>query len=169
MAEKRVFIEKTLPFVDGQVSTDGVQYSSVATVGTTATFEVFNTLLDPQVSVRNNRLYFTATQKFTGLNGSVAGSLTYYWQARSEAKVPSGGFITAKVGSWANIMGTYQKGVGTLVSVEDTLTGYLSRLSLPESPIRIRLVAQASVGANIKGEVKNPSLIRIVGSVIPGT
>lgn len=162
--------EKVMPFVDGAVSTDGVQYSYVGTaVGTAATFEVFNKLLDPGVNINNVDIYFTATQKFTGLNGSFMGSLTYYWRARSEALVPSGGFNVLKTGEWVNLTGTYRKGIGTLVAVEDTFTGYIGRLSLPETPIRVSLVAQANTDTNIRGEVKNSSLIKLVGSVIPGT
>lgn len=156
--------------VTGVTATDGVVYSSVATVGTTAV-EVFTTLIDPGITLGIQELSAGFTQKFTGLNGSVAGSLAYYWRVRTEAKVlGSGGAFTNLTGAYVNVTGTQAKLVGTLVAYEDTFShNALSLGSIPYAPVRISLMAIGLAAANVKGEVKNSTYVGVKGLVIPGT
>lgn len=156
----------TRHIVDGLVPTDNVQYTAVATVGTTAV-SVFNKLFDPGFTIGLQELEVGLTQKFTGLNGSFVGSLNYHWQARSEYVNSQGTQIT---GAYINITGTYVKAVGTLTTSEDTFQGYVPVASLPFAPIRLLLTAiDKDRAANFTGKVKNDSYIRMVGHIIPGT
>ena len=160
--------EQQYPLVEGLVATDGIQYSSVATFGTTPT-EVFQKLIDPGKTVKLKSCWLGLTQMFTGLNGSMVGSIRYYWTATPEYKVPSGGFIVAATGVTLPITGTYQKAVGTLTTSEDTFAGYVPVASLPYAPFRLRLYAVDIKAATTKGQVKNSSIALIQGNTIPGT
>ena len=150
----------------GIVATDGVVYSAVATFGTTAA-EILNQLIDPSVDMGLRELEVGLTQRFTE-RASLVGSLTYYWEAREEWYDRGGAVPTSRTGSWINISGTYTKGMGTLVNVVDTLSGYVPVASMPHAPVRLRLMAQGLVASSMTGEVKNASYVRLVGIVIPG-
>lgn len=147
----------------GLVATDGVVYSAVATVGTTAV-EVLNELLDPGVDLSLTELEVSFTQKFTELTDAV-GSLVYHWQGRSEWSDPVG---TLRTSAWTAISGTYSKGIGSLANSEDTLEGYLDVANLKHAPLRIRLLAEGLVASSMEGKVKNDSYVRLVGIVVPG-
>ena len=157
--------------VDGAIATDGVQYSTIATVGTVAT-EVFSKLVDPGYTLSLKQMVVGLTQKFTGLNGSFVGTVMYHWQARSEWYDAIGGRSasvgTQRTGSWVGLLGTLSKGVGTLTTSEDTLSGYVPVASLPIAPFRISLMAQGLRAAVVTGKVKSSSIVDIVADVIPG-
>jgi len=150
---------------EGQIATDGLVYSSVATFGTTAV-DVVNELIDPGFGLGLKHCELGLTQKFQGLNGSFVASMNYYWQARSEWDDPVG---TTRTGAYVNLSGTYQKAVGTLTTSEDTLSGYVPVASLPVAPFRLKLTAIGIQAAVCTGKVKNSSYVRLVGTVIPGT
>lgn len=155
-----------LPLVDGAVATDGVQYSSVATVGTTAV-TVFNKLFDPGFTIGLQKLEVGLTQAFAGLNGSSVASANYYWTAASEYVNSQGTQIT---GAAVPITGTYARSAGTLLSSEDTFSGYVSVASIPFAPVRLKLIAvDANKAADFTAKVKSSSFIRMVGHIIPGT
>ena len=154
-------------FGAGNVATDGVAYSPIASFGTTAV-EILNELVNPGFSLNNQSIYTQLTQQFTGLNGSFIGTVRYFWEAREEWYDPAGVQGTMRTGSWLPLMGTFSKSTGTLLSSEDTLSNYLSVGSLPHSPIRVRLTADA-LQPNSYGRVKNSSKLILVGSPIPGT
>ena len=160
-------IDVILPLVDGQRGTDGIQYSTAVTVATGAAVEILNKLMDFGQSVRPLKIEVGLTQRFVGNNGSFMGSLMYYWQARSEAVVPSQQAVGLFTGNYAGLNATLSKGVGTSITVEDTLSGDISVASLPYFPIRLRLLAQGA--PTINGSIKGASLIRVIGNVIPGT
>ncbi len=151
------------PLVGGNVATDGVQYSSVATVGTTAV-EVLSQLIDYGVDLKNKYLYTELTQKFTNLLAAGAGTLLYYWEARQENQ--------GTTRDYTGLIATLSKNIPTLGvtgdAVEDTFKGFLDLATFPESPIRLRLMAKAFRAANIEAKVKNTSLIEVCGIVIPG-
>ena len=154
--------------VQGLVATDGVVRSAVITVGTTAV-EIQNWLVDPGFSLQLKEFYVGLTQRFTGLNGSFVGSLIYYWQAREEFVDISGQTPTLRASAYINISGTYQKSIGTLVAVEDSFTGYVPVGSVPHAPVRMRLMAIDGVRASsLYGDVKNSSVIKLIGNIIPG-
>ena len=155
-------------FVEGLVATDGIQYSAVATVGTTAV-EILNQLIDPGINLHLKELEVSFTQKFEGLNGSFVGSMNYYWQIRPEARIPSGGFAVNFTGTYINITGTIVKAVGTLATSEDTFEGYAPVGSIPYAPIRLVLTAIGIQASILTGKVKNTSYVRFVGAPIPGT
>jgi len=150
---------------NGLVATDGGQYTGVVTFGTTAT-EVFNKLVDPGFGLSLKELEVGLTQKFEGLNGSFVGSISYYWQVRPEYVNQVGTKVT---GTYINIAGTYTKGVGTLTTSEDTFSGYIPVGSVPNAPVRARLMAQGLRAAVVHGKIKNNSYVRMIGIVIPGT
>lgn len=155
--------------VTGNVATDGVVYSTVATIGTTAV-EVFNALIDPGVTVGLSELEVGLTQRFAGLNGSVSGSLSYFWQVRSEADIiGSGPQLVKFTGAWVSVWPTLSKLIGTSVAYEDTLSGYAALASLPYAPVRISLNARSLAAANAEGKVKNSLYIALKGIAIPGT
>uniref|UniRef100_A0A6M3IEY3 Uncharacterized protein n=1 Tax=viral metagenome TaxID=1070528 RepID=A0A6M3IEY3_9ZZZZ len=157
--------------VDGAISTNGVQYSSIATVGTVAT-EVFSKLVDPGYTLSLKKLMVGLTQHFTGLNGSFVGTIMYHWRARSEwydaIGGQSAGVGTQRVGAWVGLHGTLSKGVGTLTTSEDTLSGNIPVASLPIAPFRLSLMAQGLRAAVVSGKVKSSSIVDLVGDVIPG-
>ena len=155
-------------FVRG-FATDGVVYAPIATFGTTAT-EVFNALIDPGLTVDLKQVKANFTQRFTGLNGSVSGSIAYYWRARSEAVLLGSAGPQRFDGPYVGITPTFAKLVGTLLAYEDTLSGNVSLSgSLPYAPVRISLMAVGLAAANVKGEVKSSCSILLVGNAIPGT
>ncbi len=148
--------------------TDGVQYSSVATVGTTPV-AVASELFDPGFTMGLKQVDVGLTALFTGLNGSFIGSINYYWEIRSEAKsIGSGGVPAEFGGAWVAVTGTYVKAVGTLTTTEDTFSGQANVASLPYAPLRVRLTAVDSKAATSKGQVKSSSYVRMVGNVLPG-
>ena len=153
--------------ISGLVATNGVAYSSVATIGTTAV-TVLDQLIDPGIPLSLKELEVGFTQKFTGLNGSVGGSIAYYWQVRSETRVPSAGAVVKYTSSYCNVTGSYLKAIGTLIALEDTFSGYVNVGSVPYAPIRILLTAIGVTAANVEGKVKNSTYIRMVGNAIPG-
>ena len=150
--------------VGGLVATDGVVYSAVATVGTTAV-EVFSQLIDPGMDVKLTELEVGLTQRFNNLIATSVGSIAYYWRARQNNQ--------ATLGAWLGIMATQSKGVPTSgVSedpAEDTFSGYIPVGSLPEAPFDISLMAVALVASSFVVDAKNSSYIKLVGAVIPGT
>lgn len=157
------------PETIGLVATDGVQYTSVASFGTTAV-EVFNRLIDPGFTMKLIRpTQIGLTQEFRGQNGSFVGSIFYYWQARSEYEDSAAGVPTIRTGSWLNFTGTYTKGVGTLLTSEDTFSGYIPVGSLSHAPARIQLSAVGIISPSASGRVKNSSFVELEGNVlIPG-
>ncbi len=162
-----IFEEYYRPVV-ANVATDGVSYDAVATFGTIAA-EVYTKLIDPSVSVALQELNVSFTQKFTGLNGSIAGSLGYWWRIRSEAAIPSGGALVPFTGAYVALSGTFAKLVGTLVTSEDTLSSRVPLGSIPYAPVRISLMAGCDRAAGMKAEIKNSTYVGIKGVVIPGT
>ena len=150
--------------VGGLVATDGVVYSAVATVGTTAV-EVFATLVEPGLDVVLKELEVGLTQRFDNLNAAAVASLSYYWRVRQNNQ--------ATLGAWLGIMATQSKGVPTSgVSgdpAEDTFSGYVPVGSLPEAPFDISLMALALVASSFAASVKNSSYLKLVGITIPGT
>ena len=160
-------IDVILPLVDGQVGTNGIQYSTGVVCATGAAVEILNRLLDVGQSVSPLKIEVGLTQRFVGGNGSLMGSLIYHWQGRSEAVVPSQQEVGLFTGNYARLNATLSKGIGTLLTVEDTLSGDLNVASLPVFPIRLRLLAQGA--PSITGSIKGSSYIRVIGNVIPGT
>ena len=146
------------------LATTGVQYSAVATVGTTAV-EIFTKLIDPGVDVALMELEVALTQRFDNLIASSVGSLAYYWRARTNL----GGTINA----WVDLMATQAKGVPTSGvagdPAEDTFSGYIPVASLPDAPFDLSLMAVALVASSFAADVKNSSYVRLVGATIPGT
>ena len=150
---------------EGLVATDGVVYSPVATFGTTAV-EVLNQLIDPGFDLSLKELEVSLVQKFTEkTGGTTAGSIAYTWDARSEWYDPVG---TIRTSAYVNLVGTLTKGVASGASSEDTLEGYVPVGSVPNAPVRIRLLARSLYASAFTGQVKNTSYVRMVGIVIPG-
>ncbi len=153
------------PSVANLGATDGVQYSSVSTFGTTAV-QVLNEVLDPGYSMKLRSLEFGLAQRFTGLNGSFVGSITYHWQAQSDNYVtPDGTMLSTTL---VPLCGTIQKAVGTLLAVDDVFSGRAIVPSLPFAPVRIILTAVGAQANLVAGKVSNSSSVRMVGSPIPG-
>ena len=155
--------------VAGAVATDGIQYSAAKTFSEVAAVEIFNQLIDPGYSMGLKELEVGLTQKFENFNGSYVGTIIYHWDARQEYTNPVGtagpNIVT---GAWIPIHGTLSKGIGTLLTSEDTLSGYIPVGSIPHAPVRLRLRAKA-LQPSASGKIKNSSYIRMVGNVIPGT
>ena len=73
-----------------------------------------------------------------------------------------------RTGGWMPLLSaTYAKSTGTLLTSEDTISGYYPIGSIPHVPVRLRLMAEALV-PNSTGKLKNSSYVEFVGSVIPG-
>ena len=155
-------------FGAGLIATDGVVYAGTIAYGTTAA-NVVDELINPGVTMRARKVEVGLTQLFTGANGSFNGSLSYYWQARSEYVDWASGVGTLKTGSWVPLVGTLQKTVGTLATSEDTLSGRIDVGSLTHFPARFRLTAFAHTNPSGNCKMKNSSYIKIIGEVIPGT
>jgi len=161
--------EKVFPLGHGLVATDGVQYGPVATIGTTAV-DVLNELIDPGYTIKTQSILVGLTQKFTGLNGSFVGSISYSWTMQPLYIRPGGtNGVEAITGTTITISPTLTKGVGTLTTSEDTLSGYVPVGSIPFAPFRVKLTATGLRAAVVTGKIKSSSYIKLVGSVIPGT
>ena len=160
--------DKVFPLADGLVATDGVQYSGVATFGTVNT-EIFSKTFNPGPTIKLDQIQVGLTQKFTGLNGSFVGSISYWWEMYPQYTIPSSGFPVAVTGTTINITGTYQKGVGTLTTSEDTFSGNVPIGSIPYAPITIALKATGVRAAVCTGKVKSSSYVRLIGTTLPGT
>jgi len=153
------------PFGAGAIATNGVQYAGVATVGTTA-INVVNELVDAGFDLTLNRIQVGLTHRMTYL-GSAAGSMTYYWKARSEWHDPIG---TIRTSAYVNLTGTVTGPAGSAATntYEDTWSGYVPLGSVSNAPIRLQLVAQGKVANSFYGEIKNSSYVKLSGIVIPG-
>jgi hypothetical protein len=150
----------------GQIATNGVQYSAVVTIGATEVL-VFNQLIDPGFELSLKELQVGLTQRFTeNTGGTTAGTISYVWDARSEWHDPVGTYRTT---SYVGLVPTLAKGVTSGANSEDTLSGYLPVASLPKAPVRLRLKAKTLYANGFKGQVRNISFIRMVGTVIPGS
>jgi hypothetical protein len=162
---KQTYIEH---FGQNQVATDGIQYSNVVTIGTSAV-EVFNKLIDPGYPIDLDELEIGLTQRFIPL-GVVTASLSYYWKIRSEGPFVSGsGTPVATTMSYYEMTGTYTKGVATTATgVEDTFSGYIPKANVPRAPFRVVLTAQGLSASVFTGKVKNSSFVQFSGTVIPG-
>ena len=163
---QRSYIEH---LVSGAIPTDGVQYSSVATFGTTAV-NVFSKLIDPGYTLGLSELEVGLEHRFTGLNGSYVGTLAgYYWQVQPiYTKMDGSGAPYEKTGTTINITGTYIGAVGTLTTMVGTFSGYVPVGSVPYAPFQLTLVARGIQAAVCTGEIKNTSYVRLVGNIIPG-
>ena len=152
----------------GLVATDGVVYGAAATFGTTSV-KIVDELIDPGFSMRLQELEVGLTQEFSGNNGSLVGSIFYFWEARSEYVNPagSGGRLDTTT-PLINITGTIQKGVGTLTTSEDTFSGFVPVGSVTHAPVRVRLTATGIGNHAASGRVKNSSFVKLTGVVIPG-
>ena len=144
----------------GMVATDGAQYSPIATVGTIAV-AVLQQEIDPGCDIRLSSSEVEFTQSFQNLKADSVGTVTYYWDARQK----SGGAI----GVWVPISEIYTKGIGTALTVEDTLSGLLNIATLPEAPLEFRLLAVGLVADSMAAKVKASSYVIYQGHVIPGT
>ena len=158
-------------FGEGAVATDGVQYSTAMTVATTGV-AVFNELIDPGFQLKIQQVEVGLTFKTTHL-GSTAGSLMFYWQAKSDYKGTGWFDPVGTLRSCSYVMitnGTMGSSIGSAVSnsYEHTLSGYLPVASLPAAPIRLRLIAQQTANF-FTVKVKNSSYVKLVGVVIPGS
>lgn len=155
----------TQHFPVGAIASGGVVYSPVATVGATVV-EIYEELVDAGFDLGLKQLVATLTSRMVYL-GSAAGSMTYYWDARSEWYDPVG---TLRTTSYVNITGTYQGAVGSAVTnaYQDTWSGYIPVGSVPCAPVRLRLWAVGKVAASFTGCVVNSSCCTLVGIVIPG-
>jgi hypothetical protein len=155
-----IFKTYTEHFVSGLATSDGVQYSSVATVGTTAV-EVFNRLIDAGVDMTLKELEVSLIPKFTELTGgTTTGSLFFYWRARQESVATTRNYIA--------LCATTGQGIGSGASLSPTLSGYIPIDSIPQAPIRLSLTAQALYASAFEAKVTNNSYVRLVGIVIPG-
>jgi len=160
-------VDIILPLVDGQVATDGIQYSTAVACATGSDVNIISKTIDFGDNIRPLKIEVGLTQKFVGGNGSLAGSLMYYWQGRVNALVPSGQGVANYQSGWCALSPTISKGIGTLVTVEDTLSGDLSVATFGYFPIDIRLVTRGA--PSISGYLKNASYVRVIGNIIPGT
>jgi len=162
--------EKVFPLADGAVATDGIQYSAVASFGTTAV-AILTKTIDPGFTVKLDKLEVGLTKRFTGLNGSFIGSISYWWTIQPKNyNIPSGGAIAQVSGTTINISGTMNLSVGTLTTADDTLSGYVPVGSVPFAPFEIILNAYDKArAAACTGKVKNSSYVKLIGTVLPGT
>jgi len=165
----------TRRLVSGDVATDGVQYSSVATFGTTAV-EVFNKTIDPGFNMHLDEIQVHLEERFDNLKTDSVGSLMYHWSVRSNYFDPLGSHGVGKdiTTTWMPITGTISKGLGTSgVAADDpvigTFSGHVDPGSLPIAPFQIKLTALGIVASSMTGEVVSDSWVKFTGRVIPGT
>ena len=155
-----LFKTVTVHPVGGLLAADSVQYSAVATVGTTAV-EVWNSLIDPGVDLTLQELELSLIPKFTELTGgTTTGSLFFYWRARQESVATTRGYV--------GLCATTGQGIASGANLSPTLSGYIPVASIPQAPIRISLMAQALYASAFEAKVVNNSYVRFVGIVIPG-
>lgn len=154
-------------FGAGLIATDGVVNAGTVAYGTESA-NIVDALINPGAQLRARHIEVGLTQTFTSANGSFNGSLSYYWQARTEHIEQETGIPTLKTGDWVALTGTLQKVIATLGSTEDTLSGRIDVGSLTNFPARFRLVAFAHTNPSGNGKMKNSSFIKVVGEVIPG-
>ncbi len=154
----------TLHPVDGQVSSGGVQFSSVATFGTTPV-EIFNKVINPGYNQQLTELEANLEANFEGLNGSFVGSINYQWEMQEAFRTSEGTVLT---GTLISVSGTIEDAMGTLANITRSLEGYIPIGSVPHSPVRLILTVaglRASVGV---AKVTNNSYVRLVGNILPG-
>ena len=151
-------------FGAGNVATDGVVYSPIATFGTTGV-EVLNELIDPGVNMDLKQIEVGLTQSFTELL-SANGSLRFQWKVREEWHDSPAG--TLRTESYVGVFATQAKSFTTGQTLEDTFSGYLAVGSFRHAPLRVVLTAACGSAIGISGKVKNSSYIKLVGIIIPG-
>ena len=158
--------DRVFPLADGQVSTDGSQYSAVATI-TTSAVEILSILIDPGVTLELDKIQFGLTQKFYNFTSS-NGSLHFNWKARSEYRFDGASGPMATQSSYVAISPSYSTGVTGSSTTEAVLGGYFPVGTLPKAPIRLVLTGLCLAANGMGGRVKNSSYVRLVGRVIPG-
>ena len=149
--------------VEGQVASDGIAFSAVATVGTTAV-TVFNQLIDESRDIALTRLELMLQHRMDNLNAAAVGTAIYVWRGRIENE--------GTLGPWIGLCPTMIIGVPTSGVAGDpaipTLSGYFPVGSLREAPLRLQLVMSAGAAAQFAADVKNTSYVTLQGNVIPG-
>ena len=153
------------PSVADLGATDGIQYSSIATFGTTAV-QILSERLDPGFTMKLRKLEFGLAQRFTALNAASVASIMYHWQAQSDDYVTPDGTLLST--SLIPLCATISKGIGTLLTSDDVLSGRAIVGSIPFAPLRIILTAIGIRAAACQGKISNASYVRMVGAIIPG-
>ena len=163
---------KDVNVVDGLIGTIP-QESATATFGTTAV-NILSKIYDPGFTVKLDRILGTLATRIYGLNGSFVGSCIGYWLMQSVGyQVSTGGQLVKEDGVAINITGTLNFNVATYATAasytEYILNGHIPVGSVPYAPFKLDLWCVAPRAANAFGRLKADSLLRIEGTVIPGT
>jgi len=157
----------------GLLGSTGIAYGAVATIQAAASVNTLvDKFIDPGHAMKNESAFFHLISQFIGVNGSNAGTMAYYWQARSEwfdgQGGKSAGIGTMRVTSYVPLTGTYNLNVGTLLTSTPTLTGYAPIASLPYTPIRLQLKGYCLTANRNTHAMAAQSYVELIGNVIPG-
>ncbi|MFC1914370.1 hypothetical protein ACFLXF_03765 [Chloroflexota bacterium] len=141
------------PFAKGNLTTDGVQWSSeVDTTTADSDVEVESVAVQPPALGAMVEVEFGLTAAFRAVSSATA-DLIYKWQARNQG------------GTWVDLHSAVTKtDIGTTY-VEETRSGRFQPVANFNSlPFEVRLVIQCNETNEGRARVKNSSYVRVVYS-----
>jgi len=138
------------PFAKGDLTVDGIQWSSEVDTTTADTdVEVEGVTIKPPALGEMIEVEFGLTAAFRAVSSSTA-DLTYKWQARN------------KGGTWVDLHSAVTKtDIGTTY-VEETRSGRVKMVANFDSlPFEVRLIIQCNEANEGRAKIKNSSYVRV--------
>lgn len=138
------------PFAKGDLTADGIQWSSEVDTTTADTdVEVECITIKPPALGEMIEIEFGLTSAFRAVSSSTA-DLTYKWQARN------------KGGTWVDLHSAVTKSnIGTTY-VEETRSGRFKTVANFDSlPFEVRLIIQCNEANQGRAKIKNSSSVRV--------
>ncbi len=141
--------------VSGDLTEDGIQYSSEVTTGTADTdVTVLSKLINPVIEGEIILVEFGVTADFKAVSSATA-DLIWKWQARNEA------------GSWVDLHSAVtETDIGTTYQSR-TRSGYFTpEANFQDVPFEVRLILQCNELDEGRARVKNSSYVRVIYRVV---
>ncbi len=138
------------PFAKGDLTADGIQWSSEVDTTTADTdVEVESVIIKPPALGEMIEVEFGLTAAFRAVSSSTA-DLTYKWQSRN------------KGGTWVDLHSAVTKtDIGTTY-VEETRSGRVKMVANFDSlPFEVRLIIQCNEANEGRAKIKNSSYVRV--------
>ena len=142
------------PFAKGNLTSDGIQWSSeVDTTVVDTDVEIDSQLINPPALGALIEVEFGLTAAFKAVS-SITADLIYKWQARN------------KGGTWVDLHSAVTKtDIGTTY-VEETRSGRFSLVTNFDSvPFELRLILQCNEANEGRAKIKNSSYVRLIYAV----
>jgi hypothetical protein len=137
------------PFAKGDLTANGVQYSTQVTTSDGNWTEVESVTIEPPIDGTIIEMQFSLTGRFQ--SSSTTKHVKFKWQARN------------KGGTWVDLHAEVTYAANASALKEYTYSGtFLPVANFQDVPFDVRLVIQRQdAGENAKGETKNSSWVKV--------